>query len=234
MAAGLLFILGGLASHLYPLFGEWQHNQYLRRPADESALPAVHASPTPTIEPSLVTTPSEPATPTPIITAQQTPTSTPSPTPTPTSYGPPVWITIPSIRVDARVVAMPPSNGYYWVPGYDVGHHTDSPNPGEPGNSAYTGHVATIDAGRVFARLKEVKVGDAIYVYTESHRTDWVVTAINVYGNKDASFLAPTVEPTLTLYTCHGTFDWAKRDYSNRLAVSASLVTVQPKSSTNN
>lgn len=226
--AGLLLMASGLASYAYPLYGEWRHSLGLQRPADESVLAE---------RPSASATPLGPDGPTPTATSQPTPRpeATPEPTPTPTptpTYGPPVWIVIPSIGVDAAVVEMQPSNGSYWVPGYDVGHHADSPNPGEPGNSAYTGHVATIDAGKVFARLKDVKVGDAIYVYTKTHRTDWVAISSTVHVNKDASFLSPTTEPTLTLYTCYGKFDWTTMDFSHRIVVTARLVGVTPRTAT--
>lgn len=234
MAAGLLLILSGLTLYTYPMYGEWRHSLSLDRPTDQALLPQlVRASPTAEVSPQPEARPTAEATPAPSATPEPTPTNapspTPSPTPTPVSYGAPVWLTIPSIDVDAKVVEVGLWKGEYWVPAYDVGHHGDSANPGEPGNSIYTGHVATIDAGRVFARLKQVKVGDAVYVYTKSHRTDWVVTDVKVYGNKDSFFLAQTAEPRLTLYTCHGTFDWAKRDYSHRIVVTAELVKVEPR-----
>lgn len=227
--AGLLMIVGSLGLYVYPVIGEWHHNLSLERPEDEGLLSAFSSfwtTPTPTPTPEPTPIPVD----TPGPTATPAPTPTPSPTPTPVSYGPPTWMVIPSIGVDAAVVSVPRNeNNTYWVPGWDVGHHGDSANPGEPGNSIYTGHVSTINAGKVFNRLKEVKPGDAIYVYTKTHRTDWVVTDVKSWEKTENEFLAPTNEPRLTAYTCHGTFDWTIRDFSHRLVVTASLVSAQPK-----
>jgi LPXTG-site transpeptidase (sortase) family protein len=137
-----------------------------------------------------------------------------------------VWMDIPRIGVDAPVMEMQLDHGEYQVPSFDVGHHADSANPGQDGNSVYNGHLETIDAGHVFARLHELRPGDLVYVYTASYRFEWVVEDAHTVRNDDKSFLAPTAEPRLTLYTCAGTFDLRTHDYTHRLVVVARLAQV--------
>jgi LPXTG-site transpeptidase (sortase) family protein len=119
-----------------------------------------------------------------------------------------------------------PTDGFYDVPWFDVGHHHDSHAPGEAGNSIFNGHVVTINAGDVFRRLHELGVGDAVYVYTPDFRVDWVVTdSLSVSGD-DSSFLADSDSPRITLYTCTGQFDPIERSYADRLVVVGELVSV--------
>src|SRR5690349_2128797 len=65
-------------------------------------------------------------------------------------FGPAVWMRIPSIEVDSHISEVDVIGGYYDVPWFDVGHHIDSANPGDLGNSIFNGHVVTINAGEVF------------------------------------------------------------------------------------
>lgn len=140
------------------------------------------------------------------------------------SYGPAVWLRIPSIEVDSAVVEVGITDGYYDASWWDVGHHVDSANPGEPGNSIFNGHVETIGYGRVFRRLHELTPGDLVYVYTDTHRIDWVVTEIFSVPSGDNGFLYDTASPRLTLYTCTGVFNLLEREFSDRLVVAAELV----------
>ncbi|HZU05434.1 MAG TPA: class F sortase [Chloroflexota bacterium] len=145
------------------------------------------------------------------------------------TYGDPVWITIPRIRVDSKVLPVGVQNGEYQVPSWEVGYHADSAKPGLPGNSVFNGHLETINAGRVFARLKELRVGDAVYVYTPSHRLDWVVREVRTVPNTDYSFIQPTADTRITLYTCAGRYDPRIRGYTHWLVVVGQLVSVTPR-----
>jgi len=150
-----------------------------------------------------------------------------SPVPLP-SYGRPVRIQIPRIRVDSAVVEVGVRDGEYRVPPWQVGHHVDSRYPGERGNSVFNGHLETIYAGRVFARLKELEVGDMLYVYTITHRLDWVVEEVRTVPNGDSSFILPTQDTQVTLYTCAGRYDRLARRYSHWLVVVGKMVDVVP------
>jgi LPXTG-site transpeptidase (sortase) family protein len=146
------------------------------------------------------------------------------------TFGPAVWMRIPRIGVDSHVSDVGIVNGFYDVPWFDIGHHNDSANPGEFGNSIFNGHVVTINAGDVFRRLHELTPGDAVYAYTPDYRLDWVVTDLFSVGQDDNSFLDPTEVPRLTLYTCTGDFNAIERNYAERLVAVAQLVTLGPRS----
>ena len=141
-------------------------------------------------------------------------------------FGGAEWMRIPRIRVDAHVSDVPITGGYYDVPWFDVGHHVDSHDPGEPGNSIFNGHVVTINAGQVFRHLDQLVEGDAVYVYTPAYRLDWVVTDVFSVSAEDSTFLQDTDAPRITLYTCSGQFNPIERSYAERLVVFGELVNV--------
>jgi LPXTG-site transpeptidase (sortase) family protein len=145
------------------------------------------------------------------------------------SYGPPVWMRIPRIHVDSATVDVGVTDGYYDVPWFDIGHHADSANPGQPGNSIFNGHVLTIDAGRVFYRLNELAPGDAVFVYTAAYRSGWEVVAVFAVPDGDNRFLEPTSDPQLTLYTCTGAFNPIERMFAERLVVVGELQELVPR-----
>jgi LPXTG-site transpeptidase (sortase) family protein len=139
-------------------------------------------------------------------------------------------MTIPGIGVDSSILSVGIEGGHYVAPAWDVGYQNDSVHPGLPGNSVYNGHLETINAGHVFARLREVKPGDAIYVYTHLYRTTWVVEQTGNVANEATWFLAPTEDTRLTLYTCEGQFLPLTRDFNQRRVVVARLVSSVLKS----
>jgi LPXTG-site transpeptidase (sortase) family protein len=206
-------------------------------PPDEAAS-TLEPAPSPTaIPPS--STPLPLATPTvAAAVAAVEPTQAPTPAPvaeeaTPeeaVSYGAAVWVTIPRIKVDERVMEVGVENGEYIAPAWDVGHQEDSVNPGEPGNSVFNGHLTTINAGHVFARLRELKPGDVIYVFTKTHRLTWTVEQVYTTDNDDNSFIAPTDDTRITLYTCDGHLLPLEHDYSNRFVVVGRLEEARARS----
>jgi LPXTG-site transpeptidase (sortase) family protein len=142
------------------------------------------------------------------------------------SYGRPIRVQIPRIGVDSSVAEVGIEHGEYKVPDWAVGHHMDSSYPGEPGNSVFNGHVQTLAAGRIFARLHQLEGGDTISVYTASHRLDWVVQEVRTVPQTDSSFILPTEDTRLTLYTCAGTYNPVTRHYSHWRVVVGQLVGV--------
>ncbi len=144
-------------------------------------------------------------------------------------YGPPEWMAIPRLQLSSAVSEVGVEHGEYDVPLWTVGHHADSSEPGAPGNSIYNGHVETLHAGRVFAHLKDLAPGDAVYVYTPTYRLAWRVDSVESVPNDDTRFLQPTPDRRITLYTCTGHWDPLARDYTERLVVVARLVGVSPR-----
>ena len=210
LALGLLCLLAGGGTVAYASLAEWQHRA--QRPA----------GPQEALAPSLTLPAGGPsrgvlADPAARVAAPQDPA------------GKPVWLKIPRINVDSSIMQMDVQGGEYQVPSFDVGHHADSANPGVVGNSVYNGHLETIDAGRVFARLREVAANDAVYVYTKTHRYDWVVEEVRTVPNTDTSFIAPSSDTRITMYTCAGSYDPRTRDYTHRLVVVGKLVQTTPR-----
>lgn len=79
-----------------------------------------------------------------------------------------------------------------------AGHLSDTPLPGEAGNSAVAGHRDTL-----FRKLKDVRVGDRIAVSRPSGTVYFTVRDTRIVSPSDVSVLAPTDRPTLTLVTCY-------------------------------
>jgi sortase A len=79
-----------------------------------------------------------------------------------------------------------------------AGHLSDTPLPGEPGNSAIAGHRDTL-----FRKLQDVRVGDRIAVTRPAGTAYFTVRDTRVVAPTDVSVLAPTEGPTLTLVTCY-------------------------------
>ena len=146
------------------------------------------------------------------------------------NFGPANWMRIPSIGVDSAVSDVGITDGFYDVPWFDIGHHFDSPNPGEFGNSIFNGHVVTVNAGDVFRQLDQLQTGDAIYVYTPGYRLDWVVSDTFPVAQDDNSFLADVPERRITLYTCTGQFNPIERNYAQRLIVIGQMVSLSVRS----
>lgn len=232
---GLLLALSGFLVS-YTTWNEWQHRQSAL--AEPVALPTVRpqvqvAVPTrvPTLAPTLAPAPTPtsepPLAPTPTV--EPTLAPTPEPVDTFASYGPAIRIQIPRIKVNSRIMEVGVKGGAYEAPAWEVGHHEDSANPGEPGNSIFNGHLTTINAGRVFAHLKDVQVGDTITVYTASHVLDWRVDERYDTDNDDNSFIQPTDDTRITLYTCDGQLVPLAHDYNQRLVVIGSLAAVRER-----
>lgn len=159
---------------------------------------------------------------------EQTPTPRPTvPIPTPTATPqpkPPRWIRIPSIDVDSGIVEAVLKNGEWQVPKFVAGHLQGTANPGENGNVVLTGHVQSISAGNVFARIQELNAGDKVSLYVDSNEFPYRVRTKFVVKNNDMSVVQPTSTPVLTLITCTGTWNPFTRDYSERLIVLADPV----------
>ena len=137
-----------------------------------------------------------------------------------------IWITIPKMKLSVDVMDVGVQNGTYVAPAWNVGHHEDSADAGDPGNAVYTGHVETINAGHVFAHLKDLGPGDAIYTYTKTQRLTWSVRETKAVSNTDTAFIAPTSDTRITLYTCTGVWNPIERDYTQRLVVVGDLARV--------
>jgi sortase A len=121
-------------------------------------------------------------------------------------------IQIPRIGVDKAIVEGTTTTDLRQGPG----HYSDTPLPGQPGNSAIAGHRTTY--GAPFSRLSELGRGDQILVTTHQGTFWYDVSRSLVVEPTDVSVIAPSSANQLTLTTCTPRFSAAQR-----LVVQASL-----------
>ena len=98
-----------------------------------------------------------------------------------------------------------------------------SSTPDKRGNTIMAGHRFTYDGQAVFYNLDKVSAGDNLTVYWQGKRYDYRVKMINEVTPTDESLIAPTNDPTITIYTC--TPLWSAK---NRLVITAKLTESRP------
>ena len=123
-------------------------------------------------------------------------------------------LSIPSIDMDAIVVEGTSYRQLSIAPG----HMTDTPAPGESGNSVITAHRDTF-----FRHIYELKKGDEIVVRRGGKSFQYVVDRKSVVKPSDVSVLKPTMDARLTLITCYPTYYVGPAP--ERLVVTAKLAT---------
>lgn len=187
----------------------------------ESAIPAMSD---PVLSNNAGLTTSIPSATTPIISR----TVAPAPPPTPGRSPVPIWLSIPSIGVEAPIVAVglepsgimasPPEAGL--VVWYELG-----PRPGESSNAVLAGHVDWKGKVGIFARLDELQIGDVIEVQNgPDSGFQFAVESINQYQASTApvaEIFGSSPHSIITLITCTGPFDPIRQEYRDRLIVKA-------------
>lgn len=103
-------------------------------------------------------------------------------------------ISIPKINLNAVVVEGTSHNALLRGPG----HLSDTPAPGENGNSVISGHRDTF-----FRRIYELGKGDLVDVQRDGHAYVYEVTGKKIVDPYDLSVLKPSADPRLTLITCY-------------------------------
>ena len=84
---------------------------------------------------------------------------------------------------------------------YAVGHFTETPMPGEQGNSCFAGH-RSYTYNQYFNRLGELEVGDIIVVTTKDGEFEYEVYESKVVEPEEISVLDNTKGEEITLVTC--------------------------------
>jgi len=142
------------------------------------------------------------------------------------SAGEPLRLRIPAIGVDAVIEPVGiAADGSMGLPkGYDtVAWYMLGPRPGEKGNAAIAGHLDSTTGPAVFWRLRQLQVGDKVYVYsTDNVEREFEVIAKETYPDGQAPIMrifGPAEQRNLNLITCVGVFDRAAHNYSDRLVV---------------
>jgi sortase (surface protein transpeptidase) len=146
------------------------------------------------------------------------------------TVAPPARLRIPAIGVDTPLMRLgldahgaiePPSA---WQ---KAGWYTGSVRPGQAGPAVILGHVDSTSGPAVFYRLATLRSGDVVVVT----RTDGTRATFRVSGRQQVAksqfptdlVYGPTLEPSLRLVTCGGTFDRRSGHYRDNIIVSAVL-----------
>jgi len=146
----------------------------------------------------------------------------------------PVAISIPAIRVRARIIELGLSaDGSISVPSlhtpFLAGWYDRGPAPGSPGAAVILGHVDAAGVGpAVFYDLGDLRPGNRIYIRLSSGRTA-VFEAYSVAEYLKTRFPTARVYgytswPTLRLVTCGGDYDARTHHYLGNTVVFASYV----------
>lgn len=133
---------------------------------------------------------------------------------------------IRKINLDAQIFPVGiDSSGYLATPdgSQSVGWFYTSARVGEPGNLVLAGHFDLPGSKPgIFARLRELAVGDAVIVDSTT-AYEYVVTSVDwVYENDDRRFervFTKSATPIITLITCGGQWQSGKGTYDRRLLV---------------
>ena len=86
---------------------------------------------------------------------------------------------------------------------HGVGHYVGSLLPGEGGNVVLSGHRET-----AFYPLKDVTLGDRVFVQTDYGAYEYQVSDIYITTPDDVTPTVPTEEERLTMYTCYPFIKW--------------------------
>lgn len=141
-------------------------------------------------------------------------------------------VSIPRIGVESDLEQLPldPETGELTPPveWLSAGWYKDGTVPGEIGPAVIAGHVDSVTAPAVFARLGELVAGDTITVTLSDGQTRDFVVDSKEAAPKNAfptqKVYGPTPDAQLRLITCDGDFDGATGHYLDNLIVNATLV----------
>jgi hypothetical protein len=143
----------------------------------------------------------------------------------------PVRLRIPALHVTGAVqrLGVQPDGAIAVPDRTDVaGWYANGPRPGQPGPAVVLGHVDSTAGPGIFFDLYRVRAGTAIEVdradgSTVTFRVTRVERVPKVRFPTDLVY-APTLDPTLRLVTCGGSFDPARGSYRDNVIAFADRV----------
>lgn len=124
---------------------------------------------------------------------------------------PPTRLIIPDLGIDVVVKEAKIVKGYWEVFPDSAGFGLGSAYPQDTGNQVIFAHARP----GLFLPLKEVKIGQKVYVFTKDSWYTYTIKNIKEVLPSQVEVIAPTKSAVLTLYTCSGFAD------SKRLIVTA-------------
>jgi sortase (surface protein transpeptidase) len=142
----------------------------------------------------------------------------------------PTRIRIPGLGVDSKLLDLGLNpDGTVEVPKSPTvaGWYDRGVRPGAPGPAVILGHVDSRAGPGVFIKLSQVKVGTLVRVDRADgsfamFRISKLQRVPKVQFPTDLVY-APTLDPTLRLVTCGGSFDPSKRSYRDNVIAFADL-----------
>lgn len=115
----------------------------------------------------------------------------------------PTRIIIPSVSIDLPVTLSELKNGY-WIPSETTASFGQGSSlPHENSNTVIFAHARE----GLFLPLKDVKIGDSVYVLTDSEYVSYTIETIDEVRPTDVYTVKPTEDKRLTLFTCSGFLD---------------------------
>ena len=149
----------------------------------------------------------------------------------PADTSPVVRIIIPALDLDT-VVKYVPFKGVTWlIAGLkdEIAWMGDTSWPGLGSNTGLAGHVTLKDGGDgPFKHLLDLTSGEEVILHTEENIYTYRVREVVVVDAGDLTVTEPSEVSQLSLITCTG-WDSEKREYKERLVVTAELVKVEPQ-----
>lgn len=146
----------------------------------------------------------------------------------------PVGLIVEKAQIDAEVEVQQITDGVMQNPTgpWVVSWYEQTAELGEGSNVVMAGHVDYWEVGpAVFFNLRDLGEGDEVTVIGDNqtefiYTVDWNETfdLEELTSGKITELVGATEDPTLTLITCGGEFDYANGEYLSRMVVRASLV----------
>jgi len=142
------------------------------------------------------------------------------------------YIRIPKLHVNARVLKVGVTkDGALATPSnvFDAAWYSNSAKPGQPGATLIDGHVSSWTTNGVFYGIKNLKAGDSIEIEKgDGTKLEYSVVKTTAYpaDNVDMQALMQPVtagKSGLNLITCGGKYDSKSGEFTERIAVFATL-----------
>jgi sortase (surface protein transpeptidase) len=143
----------------------------------------------------------------------------------------PIRLRIPALHVNSRMIRLGvQKDGTVQVPArFDVaGWYDGGPRPGQNGPAVILGHVDSKSGPGIFIDLRHVRIGTRVWVdRADGTSVEFKITKLSrvpkVQFPTDLVY-APSLDPTLRLVTCGGSFDSTRGSYRDNVIAFADLV----------
>jgi sortase (surface protein transpeptidase) len=143
----------------------------------------------------------------------------------------PARLRIPALHVDSRIIDLAVArDGSIEVPRSTsvAGWYDGGPRPGQAGPAVILGHVDSHDGPGIFIDLRRIRAGARVAVdradgSTATFRITRVARVAKTRFPTDLVY-APTLDPTLRLVTCGGSFDRTRGSYRDNVIAFAEAI----------